>query len=419
MPNFPVLKTYIPVLSTSKRYIDIWGGRGRGGSFFITQMALMRLTHPSYFRGYFVRQAFRDIRDSLWRDLKDRISEMEEAGELNSSDFHLQENEMRCTYLPTGNTIISKGVQKDGQRTAKMKSLAGATHVFIEEANELNEADFNQLDDSLRTVKADSVQIYRCFNPPEKAHWIWRDYVLTDGDTDGYMTATCKNTEIMSVFSTYLDNLVNINESTARKWENYLLANPEHYYTVVRGLVSEGKRGRIYRGWKPITPAEFDAIDRPIIYGLDFGYSSDPNALVACKIYNDQRYYKEMIYEAGMDDTSLFNRIVQLGITNEPTVADTGGGGDLRIANLRRLSYENPLNIISAQKGPGSVNAGISMLQGKEVFVTSDSANIWNEYNSYCWAITRDKELTDTTVDKDNHTMDAIRYVELKHKAIW
>jgi len=415
--KFPILSTYIESLNCKHRYVDVWGGRGRGGSYYITQAALMRLMFPSYFRGYFVRQTFGDIRESLWRDLMDRIDEMEDIGQIDRTEFNISDGKMRITHLPTGNMIVSKGVYKTGQRTAKLKSLAGATHVFMEEANEINEDDFNQLDDSLRKVGT-PVQIFRCFNPPEKAHWMWRDYLLTPSEIDGYMVATCTNQQILSIFSTYRDNVLNINAETVRRWEDYKRTNTEHYYTVICGLVSEGKRGRIFRNWKPITDVEFDAIDRPTVYGLDFGYSNDPTALVAVKLYNNERYYKELIYETALDDQALFERINTLGIGDSIIIADTGGGGTLRIANLRRGFGNGGLNIRSAIKGQGSVNAGIQLIQGRDVHVTESSRNIWHEYNSYTWGITAQKELTDTPVDKYNHAIDAVRYVELSSRTL-
>jgi phage terminase large subunit len=417
--KFKVLDTFIPAVNSDKRYIDIWGGRGRGGSYYGTQYFLMRIMHPSYFRGYFLRQAFKDIRDSLWRDFKDRVNEMVEAGEINDSDFHWNENEMRVTYLPTGNTIISKGVHKDSQRTAKLKSLAGATHVLIEEADEINEDDFNQLDDSLRTVKTHVIQIIRIFNPPQKRHWIWRDYVLTDSEQEGYMTAACKNPDILSIFSTYYDNRININDSTASKWEQYITTNPDHYWTIIRGLVSEGKRGRIFRNWKIITDAEFDDIDRPIAYGLDFGYSEDPTALVAVKFYNEHVYVKELVYQTGLSDPALLEIIRAKCDLSRPMIADTGGGGDLRIANLRRGFGSGGLGMIrSAVKGSGSVNAGISQMQGMEVHVTEGSTNLITEYNEYCWQLDANKEPTDSPIDKYNHCIDALRYVVLLRRSL-
>ena len=69
--------------------------------------------------------------------MKDRIRQNDS---LKQDDFRFNENQMSVTYLPTGNMILSKGVAKDSGRTAAMESLEGATHVLIEEADEIPEA---------------------------------------------------------------------------------------------------------------------------------------------------------------------------------------------------------------------------------------------------------------------------------------
>lgn len=403
---------YKDVFNTDKRYIDILGGRGRGGSHFATEYALYLITRKEYFRGYFVRQVFSDIRDSLFRDFKDRIDENET---INIGDFLIQENSMRITYIPTGNMIMSKGVAKDGSRTAKMKSLAGATHVFIEESDELKEQDFDQLDLSLRTIKSDKVQIIRVFNPPFKKHWIWRDYNLIDSEIDGYYIPKCKSdSDILSVWSTYQSNLRNLQESTVKKFESFKETNPEHYYNQIKGLVPEGLKGRIYSNWRPITINEFNNIEARTIYCLDFGYSSDPNALVACKFVNDRVYARELLYLPGIGDHELCKKMKSLGITGDDLIiADPGNGGDLRIANImsmHEIDHELLFNIWPAIKGSGSVNVGITKLKESKVFMTEDSVNGWNEYREYKWALDAEKEPTNTPVDKNNHIMDAIRY---------
>ncbi|MBD5584498.1 MAG: hypothetical protein HDQ88_05400 [Clostridia bacterium] len=407
---------YAPVFSTEKRYIDIWGGRGRGGSHFGTDYFLYLITQPAYFRGYFVRQVLADVRDSLFRDFKDRI---DENPTLNIEDFHIQENSMRIVYMPTGNTILAKGVSKDGSRTAKMKSLAGATHVLIEECDELGESDFDQLDLSLRTVKAERVQIIRLFNPPSKKHWIWRDYNLIDSEEkEGFYKAEPKSdSDVLAVWSVYQNNLKNLQASTIKKFESFKLSNPEYYYNQVRGLISEGAKGRIYSGWKPITEEEYNNLDLPKVYGLDFGYSEDPNALVEIKYGKDYRYVKELLYETGLDNLELAKRMHALGIDEKCLIiADTGNGGDLRIAEIRRGFEGHPelkFNIASAIKGHGSVNFGINKVKSCKMFAVESSVNLWNEVREYIWLLDADKNPTDQPKDKDNHLMDAIRYVEL------
>lgn len=417
MPEFKVNHIYEPVFSTDKRYIDIWGGRGRGGSHFGTEYFNFHLTQPHYFRGYFVRQVYADIRDSLFRDFKDRLSD---NTSLNYDNYHIRDNDMRIEYTPTGNTILSKGVSKDGSRTAKMKSLAGATHVLIEEADELKEEDFDQLDLSLRTIKS-PVQIIRIFNPPPKRHWIWRDYNLTESDIEGFYKAAPKSeSDVLSVWSTYHDNIKNIQPSTVAKFESFKETNPEYYYNQVSGLISEGAKGRIYSGWEAISDFEYNALILPKIYVLDFGYSNDPNALIEIKYNNQYRYIKELLYETGLDNIALAKRLHDLGIgSSDLVIADPGSGGDLRIAELRRgwrniEGYPAHLrfSIRSAIKGPNSINPGINKVKSCKIHMTESSVNGWNEYHEYRWRLDADKNPTDTPMDGNDHLMDCIRMGE-------
>lgn len=244
--TFEYAKPYLPLFKTKARYIHFFGGRGRGGSFTATQYALQLITGTDYFRGYFMREVFNDIRDSLWRDFKDRIEENET---INKNDFAFNDSQMTVTYIPTGNTIISKGFKKSsGNRTAKLKSLAGATHVFIEEAEENDEVSFRQLDDSLRTTKADT-KIIMVFNPPHKSHWIIkRWYNLTEAKQTGYFHAIPRGdaNNLLSIHSTYTDNLANLNDSFVINLLNYKTTDPDYYYTMVEGLITEGVKGRIF-----------------------------------------------------------------------------------------------------------------------------------------------------------------------------
>lgn len=424
MPSFNFNAIYEPVFFSKHRYKDIWGGRGRGGSHFGTDYFLFLITQDKYFRGYFVRQTFNDIKDSLFQDIKDRIEENET---LDINDFKINEANYSLVYKPTGNKIISKGVSGDKKRTAKMKSLAGATHVLIEEADEIGEADFDQLDLSLRTTKVERVEIIRIFNPPSKNHWIWRDYNLTDevikvgSEEKIYFHAKPKSTsDVLAIFSTYHENIRNLQESTVTKFESFLETNPEYYFNQVKGLISEGAKGRVYSGWKVITDKEYDALDLPKVYAIDFGYSSDPSVILEVKYGKEYRYFKEMLYEAGLDNIAFAKRIVDLGITIKDTiVADPGNGGDLRIAELRRgwqniEGYPNlRFNIRSTIKGPGSIKFGINKVKGCKNFMTEGSTNGWLEYQEYKWALDVDKNPTEQPIDDYNHLMDCRRYFEL------
>jgi len=142
---FDFNKLFAPVFRGSPRIIDVWGGRGRGGSHFITDFALFKITQKAYFRAYFMREVKGQVRESLFRDFKDRI---EENPTVDIEEFKINESTMEIVHLATGNTINCRGFKKSSlKHTAKQKSLAGATHIFIDEADEINEDDFDQFED--------------------------------------------------------------------------------------------------------------------------------------------------------------------------------------------------------------------------------------------------------------------------------
>lgn len=421
---------YKALYTQKARYKDLWGGRGRGGSHTGTDYFLYKLTSPTYFRGYLLRYTSSDIRSSLYTGLKDRIRQNDS---LDLADFAFNETQMSVKYLPTGNTILSKGVAKDNARTASMKSLEGATHVLIEEADEVPEAEFDQMDLSLRTIESSEIEIIRIFNPPPKNHWIWRDYILEDftisikGVNQTFYTARPKEgSGILSIFGTYYDNIKNIHPSTIMKFERFRETNPEYYWTVIRGYITDGARGRIYEGWKFVTTEFFEALELPYLYALDFGYSIDPNALIKIKYEGDKRYCRELIYSAHLDNVSLAKRMRDVGV--KPTdlvIADMGNGGDLRIAELRRgwrgiEGYQDLFfNIRPTLKGQGSINFGITRVKSCENYITEDSYNFADEYREYKWALDVNKNPTDRPIDTKNHCMDARRYAELVKGRDW
>lgn len=423
----PIVQTfnevYEPMFYTDKRYVDLMGGRGRGGSHTGTDYFLHLIVQPQYFRGYFIRQNFTDIRDSLFQDFKDRLQDNES---IRESDFRIKENEMDILHVPTGNMIMSKGVKKEGSRTAKMKSLAGATHVLIEEADELGEEDFDQLDISLRTVKGRKIQVVRIFNPPHKAHWIWRDYnlieVKEEGIPDGYyMPVAKKESRVLQIFSTYLDNIKNVEPSTIELFERFRLTKPEYYWTVIKGLVSEGMRGRIFSGWEAITSDFFRNVDARSIIGLDFGGIT--GGCTECKLVKNSIYVREIFYGGGTAK-QVGIKLCIAGVTDELIIADSAEPTKIKELHMgwepemltpdeieRYPQLLKGFNIVGAYKPPGSVTHGISKWKDMDTFVTEDSKNVWSEYREYKWALDRNKNPTDYPEDGNNHTIDPTRYV--------
>lgn len=406
---FDFAEVYKPIFKTKARYLHLWGGRGRGGSFTATQLALQLITSTNYFRGYFMREVFNDIRDSLWRDFKDRIEENEY---LNESDFAFNDSQMTVTYLPTGNMIMSKGFKKSsGNRTAKLKSLAGATHVFIEEAEENDEDNFRQLDDSLRTKKGQTM-IVMVFNPPNKNHWIIkRWYHLTESKIDGYFTATAKaDPALLSIFSDYLANYENLNESFRYNYdvkykeehENKTATDESYYPTMVKGLISEGLKGRIFKGWERID--KMPGI-LPKKYGLDFGFNH-PCVLVEIEkdIKKKVCYAQQLVHATGLTNEALEKRMISLGIRkSDQIIADSEEPKSID------WFFSRGWNMVKVDKP--KITERIKQAKEYKMLLTEDSTEFWTEYENYAWALDRNKNPTDQPIDKFNHCMDAWMYI--------
>lgn len=389
---------YEPIFFTKARHLHFWGGRGRGGSFTATQYFLHLITQPQYFRGYIMREVLGDIRESLWLDVKDRIEEAE-LTEL----FELDESKMSAKYIPTGNTIVSKGFKKATKKqTAKLKSLAGATHVLIEEMEEISEADFKQLDDTLRTTKTVDIQLIGIFNPPPKGHWIWKKwYNLINAPIPGYFKAEPKKIDsLLSIFSTYKDNIENLNTSFVNNLNQYLKDDPEYYYQMVEGLISEGVRGRIFKDWKiaPCMPGIW-----PKFYGLDWGFSGDPLALVECENHNRSLWVEQKIYKRGLTNDDLHEELLKLGISRRaPIVADNAQPKD--IEDMKRKGW----NFIPCKKM--GVIEQTKYLKQYQVHVCESSTDIWQEYENHAYALDQFKNPTEVPIDAWNHAINAIQY---------
>lgn len=418
-------KVYEEIFRTDAYEIDITGGRGRGGSHFVTDYFLFLMMTSKYFRGYFMRQVHGDIRESLYRDFKDRIEEKEEAENIELMKyFQFNDTSMSVTYLPNGNQIHSKGFRKSSSsRTAKMKSIAGATHIIIEEFEEVEEADYMQLDDSLRTTKVENIQILRVWNPPQKDHWILkRYYTLQPVDTKRYFRDLGLSDEVyydyipkgldghLCIFSTYLDNIENINDKKIKRWEAYQYDERtiNHYLTDILGLVSSGAKGVIFKKWKQFKKLpEDDYFYR--VFGIDWG-GNDPNTFMELNFDKKKKrvYIYEHLYQSDIRDKEFIKLIKTANPENHEVVCDSAR------RDKKNEYADMSINIIGADKS--KINDDFrkdvtEMLKGYEIFVHESAKNLIFELLNWKWAVnSQTKEPLDKPEDKNNHCMDAILY---------
>lgn len=171
------------------------------------------------------------------------------------------------------------------------------------------------------------------------------------------------------------------------------------------------KETLIYPDWKEIPSFPNEREMDAVFYGLDFGYSNDPTALIKIGKQGRKIFLDEMIYERGLGPHALRKRMVELGVeTNREIFADHNP------AIIHDLKYPvndkgDPLpnesfHILKAEK---DILAGISTVKEFEIFYTARSLNIKMEKNKYSWRYVGGKN-TNEPIDAWNHAMDAVRY---------
>lgn len=400
--NITPSKLYKPLFTEKPRYIICIGGRASGRSYAASQYAMLQLLTAKYFRCAIMRYVLGDIRNSIFQEIRDRLEENQ-----LENNIEIRENTLEFRY--GNNKINGIGFRKSsGDQKSKLKSLASYNCVIIEEADEVAEEDFQQLDDSLRTIKSD-ITVILLLNPPDKNHWIIKRWFnLTTSAVTGFYKFALKSTEKDTVFihGTYLDNVANLNQKTIDNFEKYKTRNPDHYYNMICGMVSEGARGRIFKDWKIIPDKEFEELPYDSYYGLDFGFSNDPAALVEIKEHNDNIWLRELIYEVGLTNKALSQRFENVGLIKGKSIVYADCAEPKSIQELR----DDDWDVRPALKGQDSIRAGIDLLLGKTVAYTESSTNLDNENHEYKWALDKNKEPTNKPIDSNNHLKDATRY---------
>lgn len=248
--------------------------------------------------------------------------------------------------------------------------------LFINEANNVPLETFTQLE--IRTEKT----IWLDWNPVSE-FW-WYTDILPHQDVD-FITLTYKDNEALP------DTIVQSIEAKKHNknfWQVYGL-----------GQLGEAE-GRIYIGWQIIDEMPHEArLER---YGLDFGYSNDPTAIVAIYYYNGGYIIDEITYQKGLLNNQIASIIKNLHIA--PVVADAAEPKSIDEIALHGVS------ILPSTKGQGSVNKGIDRVQQQRISVTKRSTNVIKEYRNYLWQKDKNEKILNIPEQIFDHAMDAIRY---------
>lgn len=258
--------------------------------------------------------------------------------------------------------------------------------------------------DKLRGARRDRLFINECNNVPfdafEQLEVRTKDFIFLDyNPTNEFwgITDLVSRNDVEKIILTYKDNEA-LSEEIIKSIEQ---RKDRKGWWQVYGLGQLGEvEGKIYRDWQIIDDIPHEArLER---YGLDFGYTNDPTAIVAIYYYNGGYILDEITFQKG-----LSNKQISDILKNHDTALVVADSAEPKSID-EIASYG--VSIVGAEKGKDSINHGISLVQAQRISVTKRSVNLIKEYRNYLWQTDKQGRVINEPDVVFNHCMDALRY---------
>ena len=368
------------------------------------QLYIMRLMCDPGRNLLCVRKADVSNRDSTFAELQGAIFR------LGKSEYWNINTSAMIMTCRNGNQIIFRGVNDDRQRE-RLKSIAfkkgKLTDVWIEEATEITQQDFEIIDDRLRGELPDGqfYQIRMTFNPVSAAHWIKKAFFDRD------------DPDVMTHHSTYLMNRF-IDEAYHKRMERRKEVDPEGY--KVYGLGEWGETaGLIFHNWKVTdVPADLSFYD-DVALGQDFGFNH-ANAIFLYGIKDGDIYVIDGLYGYEKDTAEWIKEADKKGLPKNKIMWCDSAEPD-RIKMWCDAGYKaRPVK--KEQTNQNYVKAQIDWLKGvpaakddrpikRMIYIAPHLTDFQKEIEQWKWKLdTKRNEYLDEPVPFFDDAMASLRY---------
>ena len=353
MLNFECTDVFHENFKSTEKILINAGGTSSSKTYSICQLLLLKACSEPNSVITITGESIPNLKKGAYRDTENIVFNTKGLNEYIDS----WNKSDRIIYFKNGSLIefvsnLDEQSAKNGKRD----------YLFVNEANGIAYSIFFQL--AIRTRK----QIYIDYNP-SAPFWTHDKLIGTSAESND-LSASVK-----LIISDHRHNNF-LTDEDHYKIEN--IKDKELWRVYARGLTGN-LEGIIFSDWKEIPDDQFPDCD--FWGGLDFGYTNDPTAGVkVAKVGNNIFIHTE----------------------HDPDM----------VTQLRSLG----LYCLPANKGKGSINAGISKLKEYNVYYTASSKNLAEERKRYMWI--KDKitgKPTNSPIDSYNHLIDSCRYAVYTH----
>lgn len=376
-------KQYDFLRLNKKRKKFLFGSAGSGKSWSIAQYLIVEKMFAEHdVRIIVTRKTGPALFKSVWLLIQDLLKGYGLPYEVNKADrvIYIGTNEMYFTALD------------DPQ---KLKSFEKINYIWVEEATEIDRADYIQLGLRCRGFNPNgSNELIFSFNPAAAPHNKYlQDITESPPNNAAILHTTYHDNQFLD--DDYINEIEGLKEQDDVYWTIYGLGR----WATPKNI--------IYSNWDLMDVGEWNEMVKAIGcvgYGLDFGYNA-PTALIEIAVKEFDLYERELLYERKLTNKALIDRLDELvQDRTSPILADCAEPD--RIEEIQEAGF----NVFPCIKGKGSIKIGIDRVNRFKCHIRDDSTNLKEEKQTYKWQVDFNGDPIDKPVDYNNHLMDAERY---------
>jgi phage terminase large subunit len=379
----------------SGAYDEVWckGGRGSTKSSFLSLETFLLLAKDPEAHAFISRRYDAELRDTVYGQMQWACGKL-----CLEQEWRFMLSPMQAVNDRTGQKILFRGV--DNPLRAKSINL-GHGYLKLFWAEEVDQyggmTEIRSIEQSLFRGEGGKRISFFSYNPPRSARaWVNQEILIPKAGR------IVHHSDYTSVPAAWLG------ERFLADAEHLRQTNENAYRHEYKGEeVGTGLEVFNNLNVRVITEAE-KATFGQISQGLDFGFAADPLAFERC--YYEKRNRRLWIFEevAGI---GLFNRAFADRLTLDQkhtlTIADNEAPKD-----IAELHVEHGMKLLPCSKPPGCKEHGIKWLSelGEIVIDPLSCPLAAREFTNYALPTNRAGEVISRYPDKDDHSIDAVRY---------
>ncbi len=362
------------------RNVAMHGGRGGAKSHSFASEALDQGAERPL-RILCAREIQRSIASSVKQLLDDKIAAKGMQSFYTSTQYAITG--------ANGTNFIFAGLRTNPE---SVKSTEGIDIAWVEEANTVSQRSIDLL---IPTVR----------KPGSRLWWSWNRRFITDPVDKMFLGGTPPPRSIIQQVN-YDDNPF-FPEVLKEEMEWDRQRDMDKYLHVWEGHPLMRSDSKVFKNWR------IEDIDDEIPagctprFGADWGFSIDPTVLVKAYVWGRTIYFREEAYKVRCAIDKIPDLFDQVSESRDYRIRADSNRPDL----ISYMSENGYPKIVSARKGPGSVEEGVSFLQSYDIVVHPDCKHVADEMGLYSYKTDPlTNEVLPELADKDNHVIDSARY---------